>query len=274
MRRSMLFLAGLVPIASSLGAQTLTVPHRTTPSSDPTISVYVDGNVKNAVGGTATNTAVVSGALGLRYVGSRFTTSGQINIAAKTDTLSTGFGTALLSPGSGKAFNSGLIDVRTRAGAPAACSSSARPLWCRMGVHGYASASTTRWATAKLGETVTAATDVPVIGSGIGGYYSFFDGKVKTDSNPPRVAMVLDATLTHRHIAGDISGDDAALTNTIGEAKQTFLGVELGLSLSYNQIRAGLSYYLMNGDVKGFSGGQIVAGFALKADLLTGKFEE
>jgi hypothetical protein len=273
MRRSMTLLAGLVPIAGSLGAQTLTVPMRAVATAKPTLSVYVDGNVKNAVGGSSTNTAVVSGALGLRYVGSFFTTSGQINIAAKTDTLATGFGTALLSPGSGKAFNSGVIDVRTRTLGPESCGSGGPP-WCRVGLHGYASASTTRWATALQGQTVTAATDVPVIGTGLGGYYRFFDGTVVTDSNPPRVAMVLDATLTHRHIAGDISADEQALNTTIGTTRRTFFGAELGLALSYNQIRAGLSYYRMNGSVKGFSRGQIVAGFALKADLLSGEFRE
>lgn len=199
MRPSVVVLAGLIAIAGSLEAQTLTVPARTTPGSGSTLSVFVDGNVKNAMGGTGNNTAVVSGALGLRYVVTLFTTLGQINIAAKTDTLASAFGTALPSSGSGKALNSGVIDVRTRTLRPASCPSTGGPPWCRLGAHGYASASTTRCATASQRQTVTATTDVPVIGRGIGGYYSFFDGRVRSDTSSSRVGMVLDATFT----AGD-----------------------------------------------------------------------
>jgi hypothetical protein len=59
----------------------------------------------------------------------------------------------------------------------------------------------------------------------------------------------------------------------LGDTKRNFFGFEFGLGLEYNEIKAGLSYYRMNGNVAGLSHGQVVAGISIQANLNSGNVQ-
>jgi hypothetical protein len=121
---------------------------------------------------------------------------------------------------------------------------------------------------------IVATVDVPVWASGLGVYYSFVDGSVGDSADQKAVAMVLDVGLAGRHLRGDLFDQEAvrkALLN--GDTRRNFYGLEIGLGIQYEQIKAGITYYFMNGRVNGLSHGQVVAGVSVQANLNSGRLK-
>ena len=262
-------------IASVLPAQTL---QEFSGAKKATVTIFADGGVRSVVGQPAGATSS-TGSLGVNFRGSSYVVSGVVNVLSRSDTISSGYGASLLPPASGRSFNSALLDVRRPIlpGLDEKCTKEPKDRVCQFGLHMYASASASTWATAKdaTGKP-TAVTDVPVWGSGLGAYYTFFDGGVKDTTT--RVAMALDATLASRHLRGDLSAADAtnaALRKAIlGTSGKDFNGLEIGLNIRYNELNAGLTYYSFGGDVAGLSHGQVVAAISVRATLNSGLFKD
>jgi hypothetical protein len=270
-------LLGLLVVLSArwcdLGAQTL---QQTTTQDYPFVQIFADGNVKNVISqpGAASTT---SGSLGLRYFGNTYIATALINIAGATDTVVKGYGASILAPSTGRSLNAGLLDIRRRhlwffdKKCPDTLQEIPHPFICNVGFHFYASASSTRWAyDVDSNGIATAATDVPVWGVGVGVSYSFVNGTVGTNS----VAMVLDAGLALRALRGDLYAQDSVRQRLLGDTRRDFAGLELGLGIEYNEIKAGLTYYWMNGNVDGVSHGQVVAGISIQANLNSGKVNQ
>lgn len=84
---------------------------------------------------------------------------------------------------------------------------------------------------------------------------------------------MLDLGLALRGIGGDIaqSANDSLRTRLIGSDKRTKVGLEIGVALQVNGIKAGLTYYSFPGEIPGLSDGQVIAGFSVQSSFLSGK---
>jgi hypothetical protein len=273
-RFSAFLFTALLPTAAY--GQTL---QRLFPATRSRIEVFVDGNLKNVIGepGEGTNAA---GSLGIRYVGKTYLATGLINVAGTGDTITQAFGATMLAPSSGTGLNAGLLDIRRRHLWPSWDETCRRlhqeqdrhPLRCNIGIHLYASASSARWATqVDSNGVVVEAVGVPVLGTGLGLSYTFATGSIGTADDPKGVGMVLDVGLATRHLRGDLFDQTPTRLALLSSTDRDFYGYEIGLSLQYDQLRAGFTYYRLTGDVPGLSDGQVVAGVSLQANLNSGE---
>ena len=261
-------------------AQTL---QQVTNARDRRVEIFADGNVKNVVSEGAEGSAT-TGSLGLRYIGPTYTVTGIISIAGAADTISKSYGATLLTPATGKALNSGLLDIRRQhlfgmdSGCDTAMAQHRHPIRCNLGLHAYASASSSLWATAfDTNGTITKTTQVPAWGWGVGVFYRFVQGTIGGSEHPKDakdVAMILDLGLAARSLRGDLYNQPSTRTALLGTDKRNFYGPEVGLGLQYDMIKAGITYYFMDGTVKGLSNGQIVVGVGIQANLNSGVLSE
>src|SRR5581483_1246836 len=261
--------------ASPLDAQVLQEFTPVPRDSAAQLTLFGDGTVKGVIGQTNNSaTTSATGSIGVTYRGPLFIISGLINVLGTADTVASGYGATMLAPASGKAFDSGLLDIRfpTMPHVGDWCATGGG--WCtiyrRLGLHGYIGASDSKWATRfSPSNTVTELADVPVLTTGLGINYRFFDGAVAENN---RVAMALDLTWATRHIEGDLYDSIALRRSLLNTRSRDFGGFEGGLLLRYNEIYANLTYYAMDNTITGFSHGQIVAAISVQAKLSGGSF--
>ena len=155
---------------------------------------------------------------------------------------------------------------------------SERDIRCNFGLRLYFTGASALWATQidtvppAAGSTtatpttkIRSAVNVPAVGAGLGGSYTFFTGQ----SNKNEAAMVLDFGVAWRGVRGDlISTSRAALRESLSGTKTTdFFGAEIGLGMQFNQLSANMTYYRMSGSMDGFSRGQLVAGVSIQTNL-------
>lgn len=178
-----------------------------------------------------------------------------MTIASTTDTVGSGFGAALLSPGSGRALAFGLIDLHVPA------------QFRQIGLHGYTTASRSRW---RLSETTVI--DATILGGGLLGYHQIAERSVGNST----ISLVVEAGPMVRWLAGDIrSIGDPDRENAIGSADSFFGGLETGATLSIGELVGAVQlYHVWPTDrddlVSGLSGLQLVAGFSVKGRLFGG----
>jgi hypothetical protein len=248
----------------------------------PLVEVFADGNVKDVLGSKKASTAA-SGALGLHFVGNKYDVTGLINVAGTEDTVRTNFGSAILVPATGGALNAAMLNIRSRFkkwGDPM-CAQPDYPMSCNIGWRLHADASTRLWATGTErrvvnNDTVTVITstrEVPIWGAGLDFTYSFFRAAITGSDSIRRPAeMLLDIGVMRRAIRGDLAdrsrGDERF--GLLRSRNTHFDGLEVGLSMIYDKVRASFTYVRLNGNVDGLSGGQIVAAVDLRAALASG----
>lgn len=173
------------------------------------------------------------------------------------------YGRTLLAPGSGGVL-SGQLDLRM--------SGLALPA---LGVRAYGGIQRAAWRIPY--GTADTTMGVVTAGAGLGGFVRLFDYTKPTQeasesqaAEPSTtVALVLDAGWAMRALGGDLNGSSAkpVLQAAFGGSDRTlFWGPEVGLSIQFNSLRAGVTYYGFashDAHVPGFSGGQIVGGLAV-----------
>src|SRR5215213_694627 len=135
-------------LAASLAATLLAPQARTqtlqvfSPAADKKshLIVFADGGVKQVVSQPKDATAS-TGSLGMTYQGQNFIVSSLVNVFARGDTITKGYGASMLPPASGAAENSALLDVRWVGFAQkllgADCSVSDPGYVCALALHGY-----------------------------------------------------------------------------------------------------------------------------------------
>ncbi len=263
----------------------------------PQLEVFGDGNVKDVLGGGgAAGAASASGALGLHFAGPVYDVTGLVNIAGTNDTVRSHFGATVLVPAAGRALNAAslMIRGRFREWGDRQCAEYTYPKICNLGYRVHADASTRTWATQTIqyvttvvgapvgspGDTTTRITgtrEVPTWGGGVDLSYTFFQGAVQTaqgaDLGGQPVYMVLDVGYAHRSLRGDLTspalaGLRDALLGT--HRQKNYDGLEVGLTMQFNQVRSSFTYVLLNGGVNGLSRGQIVGAVDLRAVLASG----
>jgi hypothetical protein len=257
------------------------------------VEVLASGNVKDALG-TKGASAVANGALGLHFAGSNFDVRALVNVASTSDTVRAQYGSTLLVPGAGGGINAAELRVRGRFGSwedPRCARYDYNSRLCNMGYRVALDASTREWATrfdttikvtpAAQGSTTPAKADttvgvgetarVPMWGLSATVWYEFFRGDLRgTDSSRRPVALLLDVGGSYRALRGDIAADEFSdlRTRLLQEDKTAYLGIETGLTMTYNNVTSRFTYYWFpNCKARGLCGGQIVAGVSLDASI-------
>jgi hypothetical protein len=217
------------------------------------VRVFADGAVRAAIAGEGGPTS--AGSIGVSIASQRNLFSAQISLASANDTLSSDFGVALLTPGSGGTLAAGLIDFRRREVVGA------------FGLHTYASASSSRWFTQDPAAPRTSI-GIAVAGFGLSLYHEVINQPIGDDNS---VAVLLDGGLAYRGLFGDIARatNNPVKLRTLGTTTEHFFGFEIGMTIQVNDVRAGLGFLFFDTDAVGLGDGQLVAGFALQGALLS-----
>jgi hypothetical protein len=242
-------------------------------------AVFLDGALK---GDDAKSASSATGSLGISTFQPGYSFVGQINIAAKTDTIREEYGTALLNPGSGKALKAGLFDWRAPLSRLVNCARLPGILEKFFGgdklrIRAYGSVSRAEWALPRV-PTADAQPDTAVkvtpVGYGVGLAYSVRRANVATKD----LAIGLTLGYAQRILKGDgaASTFDAQRARILGTTRTAFSGLEMGLELQFGEITGGITYYTFPraATVPGFSRGQVIGGFSLKANVLDSSGEK
>ena len=280
-RSVVLTLLALVP-ASLCGQslRTMAVPEKVSNKDSNavvpkgTYSVFADGNLKDVLG-KKEGASSPSGSLGASIATHRITASFLINAVGAAAPVDKDFGSSLLAPASGSGLSAGLAELRY-----ALKTVKLDGICAGHGIRLYGSVSSARWKRSPDDSTYIGA----VIPGGGGGLYCQFvnhyeealkdnDGK---DTREERLlAVMLDAGLAIRAIAGDVTheANDTLRIRILGTDKRTQWGIEVGVSIQYNGLKAGLTYYRFPRQIPGFSRGQVVAGFSVETALAKGSLK-
>jgi hypothetical protein len=264
--------------SSSQTLQTFAARNPTTDSDCATSKVNTAVFLSGALTGAkdSSNATATSGALGISHLSSSSSFSGQINVAAKTDTVRDGFGASLLTPGSGKALSAGLFEWRQSfAGLFTCARRDSLPFLIRQIIAGdrlkarvYGTVSSSVWSLPAAGTEPAGAVSVVPIGFGVGLGYTMIS---ETLNDKPIVAGFVFG-FSRRLIHGDIAGESHNLQREaiLGTNKESFSGYEAGLELQFAQISGGVTFYSFPraATVPGFSRGQVVAGFSIRSNVL------
>ncbi len=280
----------LLVVGSPAFAQSL----RASSSGPNRIVVFADGNLRAALGqDDAAQSA--AGSLGVGYRSGHLGAQFVINAVGQATPIRENFGSSILAPGSGTSLSAGLLEVTYELSDRGTI-----PICGTFIGRGYASVSSAEWVdTATTNTQEEQRYGVVSGGGGIGLRCEFFGGQVV---NPPRtntvevanhpartdsvevvdpldsveganeVAVYLDLGLALRTIGGDIAStaNDALRTRLLGSDKSLRAGLELGLGIQVNGLKAGLTFYGFGGEVPGLSDGQVIAGFAVQTPIFQG----
>lgn len=238
-------------------------------------TLFAKGDVKGVATGGESSAA--TGALGLTMDTDRSMVQASLALASTQDSLTTGFGASVLTPGSGKALSSGLLSGLFRF-APHAQLSAIIP----RALHIYGTASSSRWqdtvafeqANGTTGPARPVSANVVVLGGGALLQHDLACCRVL--DNP--AVLTLEWGVGFRHLGGDITAADTALVflrdSTLGTRSRFFGGPEVGLQITVNRVIGSLQLYHFwdgrGGDVPGLTGLQMVTAFTIAADIFSG----
>jgi|tagenome__1003787_1003787.scaffolds.fasta_scaffold20990048_13 hypothetical protein len=222
------------------------------------VMVVADGNFRGETSGGGEGAPVGTGSLALQAMMPSGLWKASIAIASTQDTITDGFGTALLAPASGKALTSGLLDVHL-----AAFPTPGIPL------HLYASVAREQW---QVQDTPSVrAAGVTVLGLGALFYRQVASATVQNTD----LSLVLEAGGAARFLGGNILSEaDSVRLRVLSTRRTAFIGPEVGLQLSVGKMSGALQLYYMprrnDEHVPNFSGLQLVAGIGVTGELFGG----
>ena len=258
------------------------------------VEVFADGNLKDAIAQDR-SVQMASGSVGVTYATDRTLASFLINAVGTASPLTENFGSSLLAPASGGSLSAGMIDVTFRPflryrKPERGDQNASEPggLARRLATRWYLSISSAKWTDVTASEENEA--ELPVIGAvaagmGTGIRYFFVSGFLNDRNRDlPRpenvgdlaglnpVAVYFDLGPVMRWLGGDIGSDTNSTVRRalFGPGRRTRVGLEAGLGIQYQGMKAGLTYYWFDGENSGFSDGQVIAGFSVQTALMRG----
>ncbi len=241
--------------------KTLSFLNQFTNSDSAYVSIFADGNIQGLVTNSENNSdAVASGAIGISVVKKHVIWVASINIASTTDTLTSGFGSVILTPASGKQLTSGVLEFHLDE--PFKLFS--KPI----GIHAYASASSSKWL---LTDTTKAAT---VFGLGL----TFVNKVIGSTKGDNSVYLGFEFGPTYRGIFGDISNYPSLYEKALGTKGNHLLGFEGGLKIKFNKITAGIQGFVLHDvegkkKIDGVTSFQITGGISISGAFYQDKFK-
>lgn len=225
------------------------------------VSIFVDGGIQGVVSNSEKSSdAVASGALGISVVKKNVIWVASVNIASTTDTISSGFGSIILTPASGKSLTSGVLEFLLEEPFKIA----SKPI----GIHAYASASSSKWL---ITDTTKAST---VFGLGL----TFVNKVIDATKGDNSVYLGFEVGPTYRGIFGDISNNRNLYEKALGTQGKHFLGIEGGLKIRFNKITAGIQGFLLydienKKRIDGVTSFQITGGITISGAFYQDKFK-
>lgn len=180
--------------------------------------------------------------------------AGAAKTARPTREVTRSFGQTLLIPGGlSQNGNSGLISVSWL---PAPANNHGLS---QLSLDATVLYSRTDWSTRD------SATSVIILAPSIGLSYRVFGRYLNSSTNQTQVRLFTRYAL--RHLFGDIEGQPRLLQDVFNSTQRTYRGVEVGATASSSAVRVTISAGFFNGDIEGFSHGQMVYGLGLAAGI-------
>lgn len=222
------------------------------------LMVFADGTIRGALSDDEGDGEDDDGPLSTGSLGASVDThlglwTAKVTVASTETVIADDFGSAVLSPGTGRSLASGLIDLR----------------FGDFPVHLYGSASSSRW---KLTEGDDApATRATVLGLGGLFHRNIALGTVGEND----VSITAEAGLAGRWLDGDVRDNDKRKT-VIGDPT-IFAGPELGFALTFGRVTGAVQLYGLYAPgkyrhhVDGLTGLQLVAGLGVTGEFFRGR---
>jgi hypothetical protein len=230
-------------------------------------SAFATGRVQGAATGTDTQNPVqANGSAGVSLQMHRLTVAGFVNVVTSVDSVSGDFGPALLTPAVGGGFRAGAVELRFT------------DVVRSYGVRGYGSISNSIWHlpldSLKPDTFTTRGYSASIVGAGV---TVFRQWQAFADSGstpePNRVAFALEGGMTWRRLSGDIANQDDFRMHLLGTEARSYIGVEAGMTLTINNIAAGIQMYRMwslkGSTLRGLTGTQVSTGLSLEGNLFS-----
>lgn len=240
---------------------------------DRQVVVFADGNLRSALGQGSDGAQNAAGSIGVSYQSGRFGAQFVVNAVGQAEPVRSNFGASLLAPGSGNSLSAGLLELTY-----ALTRRDAIPVCGTLIARAYGSVSSSEWVEPATQADEEQRYGVVSGGGGTGVRCEFFGGSVvnaagddvPVDAN--QVSVFADLGIAFRTIGGDIArtGNDDVRRRLILTSTRPRAGVEVGLGIQVNGLKAGLTFYGFGGEVPGLSDGQVVAGFAVQTTLFKG----
>ena len=225
------------------------------PDDEITVRLLASGNVKSVLTNDDAETASTNGSLGVLFSRKApfFALSALVNVAASEDTLTDGFGSSLLTPGTGNL--AGILDLqmplpdRFLKNGPG-----------RSSLHLYTSVSSNTWKHEDQAENIV------VMGAG-----ALLAYDIARAANNIEYGLRLEFGLTYRGLFGDIVSNGDFRDAALGTKVRHFPGIELGFAVKVANVNAGLTFYRFldstDSTIKGLSSGQLAGGISLSTAI-------
>lgn len=238
------------------------------------VTIFADGNIKGAASGESVEGPVGTGSIGIAISRRNAFWTAMVAVASSSDTVSEGFGAAILSPGSGKRLYSGVLDLRKTA------SLAGR----KLRLHGYVMSSKSSWRLTTAPETLavngtptvvvdTTVHDAVIFGAGLLHYWDIVDGYVGDNY----VSLKVEAGASLRWLTGDIVDQRDLLSRNLGTPKRHFGGFEGGMQISFGRVTGAIQVYWLRlihsdrAEVVGLTHGQIIGALSVAGDIFRGR---
>jgi hypothetical protein len=224
------------------------------------VVVFAEGAIRGSLAEGGEDTGAGGSGAGTGSFGASVQTrhgqwTAKIVIASTDQAVLDGYGSTVLSPGTGKSLASGLLDLRTHVG--------------RVPLHVYSSVASSRWGfLSEQGDT--AFVNTTVLGAGALYYHEIANGRVGDNS----FGLSTELGLAVRFLDGNARNSEARREG-FGEGT-VFGGLEGGFGLAFGGVLGTVqAYYLFpsarSKHVDGLTGLNLVAGLGVTAEFLRGR---
>jgi hypothetical protein len=239
--------------------------NRHVPARNVYATAFASGDVRTT-GGNANDPVAANGSVGLSLQMRRLTVAGFVNVVTTVDSVEGNFGPALLTPAVGGRFRAGVMELRFA------------NIYHDYGIHAYSTVSNAIWAlpvdTARSDTFHTRAFSASVVGAGV---TAFRQWEAFSDTVPGNerngVAFGLEGGLAWRRLSGDIATQTEFRQRLLGTDARSYLGLEAGMTITINNMAAGIQLYRMwslkGATLNGLTGTQISTGLSLQGKLFS-----
>lgn len=242
--------AGPAAPAAATGAATQAA------DSGTVVTIFADGDVRGVLDQPAGGQkATGTGSLGFSSASRSGVYTGLIAVASTQDSITANYGSALLTPATGRALKSALLDARL-----------VSAKWPGR-FHLYVSYASSRW---HCGSCDSArAESATTIGVGALLYRDLQDGNL--GETPFQVTVEAGPAL--RWLAGDAAADSTFREPTLGTKTRAFVGLECGFQVVFGRATAAAQFYYLKDwvhqhHVQGLTDGQVAVGISIAAEFI------
>jgi hypothetical protein len=230
----------------------------------PYAILFANGDIRGVATDEEEKPVPGTGSIGISISQGKRTWQASMAVASTLDTITSGHGSAVLSPGTGRGLRSGVLALRG-------------PVRY-LGVgpwQAYGSLSRYTWRASvpvEGGGTTTETADASVIGLGLLKVWRLGCCRV-FDNN---VSLTVMSGPAYRNVGGNLEGHRALRVAALGTSKRNYAGLESGLEIVMGRVTGMLQLYNLlaidkaSAKVDGLTHSQIVAAFSVSGEAFRG----